>query len=125
VRPLERGVGALELEFTRLLHEAEAVRVRHGRVATESFRAEAATRSQIAGHSRVVILDQAFLPPTPIRPRSTIYKLGLPVALLFALALLALRALFDDRIYDVNDLTHLGYDPILTVIPGPRSTSRG
>ena len=36
-----------------------------------------------------------------------------------ALALVFLRAVFDDRIFDTADLNQFGFDPILTVVPAP------
>ena len=112
------NLAALEVDFTRLQHAVENARDRQARLADEAHRADAATRSSIAGHdARVVILDEAFLPPMPIRTKKVFYQLGIPVAFLAGLALLLLRAILDDRVYDADDLVQMGYQPLLAVVP--------
>lgn len=113
--------GAVEAEWMRLAGiEAEA-RNRTDRLAAEAFAADVASRSRGAGHdARVVVLDEAFRPARPLRSRLFILKIGLPLALLVGFALLVVRAILDDRIYDVDDLKQMGFDPLLTVVPGSR-----
>lgn len=116
-------LGAAETDFMRLKRAVEEARARAERLAAESFRAEVASRSQGTGHeARVVVLDAAYLPAAPIRGRLFFVKIGLPVALLLAMLLVVGRAILDDRIYDATDLRHLGFDPLLTVVPGKSRT---
>ena len=107
-----------ETDWPRLRAELDAARDKHERLTAQLFRADVSSRSQPALHdARVVVLDEAFLPPKPIRSRLSFFQLGLPAAAFFAFLLSLAAALWDDRIYDVADLQNLGIEPVLTVIP--------
>ncbi|MCA9618076.1 MAG: hypothetical protein KC731_03585, partial [Myxococcales bacterium] len=111
-------LGAIETEWMQLKRSVDEAREQQGRLAVELFRAEVSSRSQTAGHeARVVILDEAYLPANPQRSRLFFVKIGAPLALILALALVLGRALLDDKIYDGDDLQSLGLDPLLSVIP--------
>jgi capsular polysaccharide biosynthesis protein len=111
-------LGEVETEWMRLKRAVEAARDRQSRLAAESFRAEVQSRSQSAGHSaRVVILDKAYLPSQPLRSRLFFGKIWAPLVVLFSVVIVLGRALFDDTIYDTDDLVNVGMKPLLSVIP--------
>lgn len=116
-------LGEVETEWMRLRRAVDEAQQQQSRLAAESFRAEVQSRSRSAGHSaRVVILDEAYLPSKPLRSRLFFGKIWAPLALILAVGLVLGRALFDDRIYDTDDLANLGMKPLLSVIPSHASS---
>jgi hypothetical protein len=118
-------LGDVETEWMRLKRAVDEAQQQQSRLAAESFRAEVQSRSQSSGHSaRVVVLDEAYLPTKPLRSRLFFGKIWAPFALLLGFGLVLARALFDDHIYDTDDLSNLGMKPLLSVIP-PHSATDG
>jgi len=113
---------ALDTEWARLARAVGDARKRHERLAENAFRVQVASRSLKAGYSLgVVVLDEASPPDKPIRSRGLVAGLAALGALLLALGLTLARAVLDDRIFDEADLSPLGHDPILSVIPAMRT----
>lgn len=112
------GLGAVEAEYMRLKRAVDDARSRAERLATESFLAEVASRSQDEGYdARVIVLDPAHLPATPLRSRLIFLVVGFPLALIFAALLMMACLIFDDRIYEAGDFERRGVDLLVTPIP--------
>jgi len=110
-------VVALETQWARLNREAADARERVDDLERKAFRAQLEASSALGGYGATIsVIDPAFKPTRPNPPGKTLIMLmGLAAAFAIALVISLIRALLDDRIYDVNDLARIS--PVLAVVP--------
>lgn len=110
-------VVALETQWARLNREANDARERVDDLERKAFRAQLEASSALGGYGATIsVIDPAFKPSRPTPPGKTLIMLmGLVGAFAIALVIALIRALLDDRIYDVNDLARIS--PVLAVVP--------
>jgi Mrp family chromosome partitioning ATPase/uncharacterized protein involved in exopolysaccharide biosynthesis len=113
-----RHVVALETEWARLNREVGEARERLQQLDSRQFTASMTLGTLMSGQSgKIVIIDPAFVPTTPIGMSNTkAVLLGLAVTLLLAGGLATIGALLDDRIRDRVDVQRLGLGPVLAEI---------
>jgi len=122
------SVVAIDTEWTRLNREVTEAHERQGQLEGKQFQAQlAATLIADGQGGRIVIADPPFLPMKPVSgKRFKFAMVGGLASLMFAIAVLGLLALFDDRLYTARDLEGMLDAGIVVVIPksAPRLTER-
>ena len=109
-------VVTLETEWVRLTRATTEARQHADQIEDALFKARGAVSSETGERARSVVIDPAFLPMTPVPPgRAIIAALFGAVSLLLAIVYAALRAVFDDRVYDERDVGCVVQ--VLTLVP--------
>ena len=118
---------ALETDWTRLNREVTEARERYQQLQDKQFKASMAETAAVSGrNAQMVIVDPAYKPTHPAKPRSTIAAVGALISIGLGLALALGCALLDDRLYDRVDLERLELAPLLGVVPrAPKKAKNG
>jgi uncharacterized protein involved in exopolysaccharide biosynthesis len=109
---------ALEVEFRRLQREVAEGRDRQHHLEDKLFNASITASSVMNDRNiQVMVLDPAYLPPAPLKPRTALFAalLGLCMVLAFITAIVS--SALDDRIYEAIDIERMDGLPLLGVIP--------
>ncbi|WP_437591056.1 GumC family protein [Sorangium sp. So ce1000] len=117
-----------ETEWARLSREKTRAQQRLGDVEGKSFRAEMAASSEQGGYSaQIEVLDPAYRPSAPSSPSRLILAIGgLFLSVAAGIAAAAARGIvFDDRVYDMEDIDRMALAPVLVVVPAAARGPRG
>ncbi|WP_437735164.1 GumC family protein [Sorangium sp. So ce1335] len=112
-----------ETEWSRLSREKARAQQRLNDLEGKSFRAEMAASSEQGGYSaQIEVLDPAYRPSGPSGPSRLLLALGgLFVSIAAGIAAAAARGIvFDDRVYDMEDIDRMALAPVLVIVPAAR-----
>ncbi len=117
---------ALETDWTRLNREVTESRERYQQLQDKQFKASMQETAAVSvRNAQMVIVDPAYKPTHPAKPRSTIAAVGALVSIGLGLMLALGCALLDDRLYDRVDVERLELTPLLGVVPRAPKPKRG
>ncbi|WP_433933739.1 GumC family protein [Sorangium cellulosum] len=117
-----------ETEWSRLSREKARAQQRLADLEGKSFRAEMAASSEQGGYSaQIEVLDPAYRPSAPSSPSRLILAIGgLFMSIAAGIAAAAARGIvFDDRVYDMEDIDRMALAPVLVIVPAATRGSRG
>lgn len=117
-----------ETDWSRLTREKARAQQRLSDLEGKSFRAEIAASSEQGGYSaQIEVLDPAYRPSAPSSPSRLIIAIGgLFLSVAAGIAAAAARGIvFDDRVYDMEDIDRMALAPVLVVVPAAARAPRG
>ncbi|MDC0682341.1 protein kinase [Sorangium atrum] len=117
-----------ETDWSRLTREKARAQQRLSDLEGKSFRAEIAASSEQGGYSaQIEVLDPAYRPSAPSSPSRLIIAIGgLFLSVAAGIAAAAARGIvFDDRVYDMEDIDRMALAPVLVVVPPAARAPRG